>query len=67
VLARAHHLADICAANGVHLPSAAVQFPLRRPVVASVVCGVRNAAEASAAVARYSEPIADEVWGELDG
>jgi D-threo-aldose 1-dehydrogenase len=66
VLARANQLADICAGQGVRLPAAAVQFPLRSAQVAAVVCGVRNAAEAQAALARYAEPIGEPVWAALD-
>lgn len=65
VLARAEELARICAREGVRLPAAAVQFPLRTPAVASVVCGVRNAAEAEAAVARYADPIGEPAWAAL--
>jgi D-threo-aldose 1-dehydrogenase len=66
VLERANRLADICAREGVPLPAAAVQFPLRSAPVAAVVCGLRNAAEARAAVARYTEPIPERVWAALD-
>jgi D-threo-aldose 1-dehydrogenase len=66
VLARADELAGICARAGVHLPAAAVQFPLRLPQVASVVCGVRTAAEAQAAVDRYTETVPDAVWEAID-
>jgi len=66
VLARVNEMADVCARDGVRLPAAAIQFPLRSPQVASVVCGLRTAAEANAAVARYAEPIAEETWAALD-
>ncbi len=66
VLARANELAELCAREGVRLPAAAVQFPLRTAQVAAVVCGLRNAAEAQAALARYAEPIPEHVWAVLD-
>jgi D-threo-aldose 1-dehydrogenase len=66
VLARAHELAGICAREGVRLPAAALQFPLRSSPVAAVVCGLRNAGEAEAALARYAEPIPEHAWAALD-
>ncbi len=66
VLARARALAAVCRRGGVSLAAAAVQFALRNPAVASVVLGMRNAAEVRANVAALNVPIADELWAELD-
>jgi D-threo-aldose 1-dehydrogenase len=64
-LAQAQHLAQLCTASGVELPTAAVQFPLREPVVVSVVSGMRNATEVASTLSRFSTPVADELWEQL--
>lgn len=62
---RVSGIAEVCAALGVPLPAAAVQFPLRDTVVRSVVVGgsrpeqVRQNAELARA------PIPDELWARL--
>jgi D-threo-aldose 1-dehydrogenase len=67
VLARARALAETCRRNGVTLPVAALQFPLRHPVVASVVCGMRTAEQVESTLERFSAGIPESAWPELDG
>ncbi|MFL5962258.1 MAG: aldo/keto reductase [Gaiellaceae bacterium] len=62
---RALALERICEQYGVPLAAAAVQFPLRDPVVASVVVGVRSVAELDENVAAFHTPLPAELWGEL--
>jgi D-threo-aldose 1-dehydrogenase len=45
VLARARRLRDACAAHGIALGAAALQFTLRHPAVSTVLVGARSAAE----------------------
>jgi D-threo-aldose 1-dehydrogenase len=66
LLARARALATVCQEHGVTLPEAAIQFPLRRPVVACVVAGMRSAAHAQSSAAFMKAPVPDEVWPALD-
>lgn len=66
ILARAQALADACERHGVELPAAALQFPLRSPAVVSVVCGLRTAAQAEAAVTRLDAPIPADLWDEFE-
>ena len=66
VLARARRMAEVCRTGGVTLPDAALQFPLREPVVASVVCGMRTAAQVDSTIGRGSTPISEDVWAQLD-
>ena len=66
VLDRARRMAQVCQAAGVTLPDAALQFPLRDPTVASVVSGMRTAAQIDSTVQRASVPISDEIWARLD-
>jgi D-threo-aldose 1-dehydrogenase len=62
VLTRAERIEEICRRFGVPLPAAALQFPLRHPAVSSVVAGLANKAEVSAAIERLATPIPDELW-----
>jgi D-threo-aldose 1-dehydrogenase len=65
VLARARSLAEICRRFGTTLPHAAVQFPLRHPAVASVVAGVRTAAQAGADARWATSELPEELWAAL--
>lgn len=65
VLARAQRLDDICRRAGVPLPAAALQFPLRRPVVRSVVVGAVDPAQVSANVRLLAAEVPDELWDEV--
>jgi D-threo-aldose 1-dehydrogenase len=65
VLARAQQFYDICAATGVDVGAAALQFPLAHPAVASVVCGLRSADEVAVSVQRLAQPIPMETWRQL--
>jgi D-threo-aldose 1-dehydrogenase len=65
LIARANAIADVCERHGVSLPEAALAFPLLHPAVASVVVGVRDAAQMTSNVERYETPIPDALWTEL--
>jgi D-threo-aldose 1-dehydrogenase len=65
LVARANAIADVCERYGVTLPEAALAFPLLHPAVVSVVVGVRDAAQVSSNVERYSKPIPADLWTEL--
>jgi D-threo-aldose 1-dehydrogenase len=65
VLSRAERIEDVCDRFGVPLPAAALQFPLRHPAVSSVVAGLANWAEVSAAIERLAAPIPDDLWQAL--
>lgn len=64
-LARAQSIYRICASHGVDVGAAALQFVLAHPAVASVVVGMRTAAEVDSAVARLRAPIAPALWESL--
>ncbi|HST65908.1 MAG TPA: aldo/keto reductase [Mycobacteriales bacterium] len=66
VLDRAVALRDRCAAYGVPLAAAALQFPLRHPAVTGIVVGARSAAEVEANAALATLPVPAELWAELD-
>ncbi|BAL87411.1 putative aldo/keto reductase [Actinoplanes missouriensis 431] len=65
VVARARAMARLCNRHGVPLRAAALQFPLAHPAVASVLVGMRSAAEASDAVAMARLPIPGALWRDL--
>jgi D-threo-aldose 1-dehydrogenase len=65
VVAKAQRLAMVCGEHGVELPAAALQFPLREPVVRSVVLGATEPAHITQNVARIAEPIPEALWEQL--
>ncbi|QEO14597.1 aldo/keto reductase [Agromyces intestinalis] len=65
VIAHARRLADVSEEFGITLPDAAVSFPLRDPVVASVVVGARTAEHIEGTVSRYATEIPDAFWDAL--
>jgi D-threo-aldose 1-dehydrogenase len=64
-LARAQEMAEVCAAHGVPLAAAAVQFPLRHPAVSMVLVGAASAAEVAEDAALLGHPIPDACWADL--
>lgn len=67
LLRRTHRIADVCEAHGVTLPQVAMAFPLRHPVVAGIVVGMRTAEEARSNVESFGAEIPDGVWADLRG
>ncbi|SOD63955.1 D-threo-aldose 1-dehydrogenase [Streptomyces zhaozhouensis] len=63
---RARALAARCAAFGVPLPAAALQFPLRHPAVSGVLLGARNGREITENVAHAATGIPEELWRSLE-
>jgi D-threo-aldose 1-dehydrogenase len=66
VVARRDEVDRLCAAHGVPLAAAAIQFPFRHPAVRTVVVGARSPAEVLDDVALLEHPIPDELWALLD-
>jgi D-threo-aldose 1-dehydrogenase len=65
LVARAGGMADVCAAAGISLKAAAMQYPLRHDGVRTVVVGMASEAEVAENVALMDQQIPDEVWAEL--
>ena len=65
VLDRARRLAAICAEHGVRLPTAALHFPLREPVVRTVVTSAMTPEQIRETMDRMAEPVPDELWAHL--
>lgn len=65
VLDRTRRIEAVCAAHRVPLPTAALQFALRHPVVASVATGMVSPAEVARNVAALATPVPDALWSDL--
>ena len=62
---KARRIDAVCNRHGVPIKAAAIQFPLAHPVVASVLCGARSAAELQENVKMAQFPIPSTLWSEL--
>ncbi|WP_370154242.1 aldo/keto reductase [Streptacidiphilus sp. EB129] len=65
LLERALRIKALCAEYGVPLRAAALRFPLGHPAVASVLVGMRSAAEATDAARMLGLPVPAELWTAL--
>ncbi len=63
---RVEAIEDLCHVHGVSLTAAALQYPLRHPAVASVLPGIRSAAQTETCVRAIIEPIPEQFWNDLD-
>jgi D-threo-aldose 1-dehydrogenase len=66
LLARSQALATVCRAHDISLPTAALRFPLRSDVVASVVTGMGTAEEVRSNVGWLAAEIPPALWQKLD-
>ena len=55
----------MCAAHGVPLPAAALQFALGHPAVAAVLTGVRSPGELEDNVRNFDLDLPADMWAEL--
>jgi len=65
LIERARRLAQTCERYGVPLRAAAARFPLTHPAVASVLIGLRSAAEVADALALRTIDIPNDLWESL--
>jgi D-threo-aldose 1-dehydrogenase len=65
VLDRVSRMERVCAAHGVSLQAAAIQFPLAHPAMGSIAAGYRNPGEVEAALAACRARIPGEFWAEM--
>ncbi|MET0844260.1 MAG: aldo/keto reductase [Mycetocola sp.] len=65
MLDRARRIAAVCAAHGVELPAAALQYSLRDDAVRTVVVGSADPAEMRQNAERVSVVLPDELWSDL--
>jgi len=64
-LDRVRRMQAVCARHGVPLASAALQFPLHHPIVASVIPGAFSPAQVVENVRAMAHEIPDALWHEL--
>lgn len=65
ILDKTRRIAAVCAAHGVALPAAALQFPLGHPAVVAVIPGGVNAAEVRSNVGHFEAAIPAGFWSDL--
>jgi D-threo-aldose 1-dehydrogenase len=65
LLARVAEVEAACAAEGVSMQAAALNFPLLHPAVVTVVSGARNADQMTANITWMQEEIPSGVWKAL--
>jgi len=65
LISRAKYLERVCAGYGLPLRAVAARFPLTHPAVASVLIGVRSAAEIADALSLRKLDIPAELWAAL--
>jgi D-threo-aldose 1-dehydrogenase len=65
IIARVRRIEAVCARHDVRLPTAALQFPLGHPAVASVVVGMRAQSEVAMNVEIFARDVPADFWAEL--
>jgi len=65
VMARVAQIERVCAAHGVKLASAALQFPLLHPCISSVIPGARTPDEVTRNIETFAVEIPDALWADL--
>jgi D-threo-aldose 1-dehydrogenase len=65
IMARVRRIEAVCARHGVRLPTAALQFPLGHPAVATVIPGTRSPEEVAQNVEIFAPSIPADFWAEL--
>jgi D-threo-aldose 1-dehydrogenase len=65
IMERVRRIEAVCARHDVRLPTAALQFPLGHPAVASVVVGMRAQSEVAMNREIFASDMAADFWAEL--
>ena len=65
ILAKLRGIEAVCAAHGVALPAAALQFPLAHPAVAAIIPGAAKPNEVVQNIAALAAPIPAAFWSDL--
>ncbi len=66
IVARAERIADVCAAHGVPLQAAAIQFPFRNPLVSAAVLGMSKPERVAQNMEWSRQPIPSAFWEDVD-
>jgi D-threo-aldose 1-dehydrogenase len=65
IMERVRRIEAVCARHSVRLPTAALQFPLGHPAVATVIPGTRSPAEVAQNLEIFAPAIPADFWPEL--
>lgn len=65
IMEKVKRIEAVCARHDVPLASAALQFPLGHPQVATMIPGARSPQEVRQNVATFTSPIPADLWAEL--
>jgi D-threo-aldose 1-dehydrogenase len=65
IMDRVRRIEAVCARHGVRLPSAALQFPLGHPQVATIALGMRSPGEVRQNLDVFGAEIPADFWAEL--
>ena len=65
IMERVRRIEQVCVRHGVRLPSAALQFPLGHPAIATVIPGTRSPAEVEQNLAIFAPDVPADFWAEL--
>jgi D-threo-aldose 1-dehydrogenase len=65
IMDKVKRLEAVCGRHGIELATAALQFPLAHPRLASIVAGATRPSEVAENVARMAVAIPRDLWGEL--
>ena len=65
ILEKTKRIEEVCERHNVPLKAAAYQYPLRHPIVASVVSGAGSPKQAGENAGQVNEQIPEEFWQEL--
>lgn len=65
IMERVRRIEAVCARHGVRLPTAALQFPLGHPAVATVIPGTRSPEEVAQNVEIFAPDVPADFWAEL--
>jgi D-threo-aldose 1-dehydrogenase len=65
IMDRVRRIEAVCARHGVRLPTAALQFPLGHPAVATIALGMRSPDEVARNVEIFAPGVPADLWAEL--
>jgi D-threo-aldose 1-dehydrogenase len=65
IMQKVQKIEDVCAAHGIPLIAAALQFPLGHGAVKSIIPGAANPQEVFSNVTVFQVPVPDSLWSDL--
>lgn len=66
IMSRVERMEQVAARHGVPLANAAMHFPLRNPVVASVLIGTAKPSSLLRNIEQFAQDVPDALWPEMD-